>query len=439
MKTTLHTLALIIACSLPAAAQQAVSARTSLAAGSVDPALDILPIVDISAGASGSKKITIDALFEGWGFTAAGETLAKAADAAAQRAALGISTTVGSWSEAVNTATPNATIPAVSWSVVDAASNADAAFLPKGTGAILAAIPDNTTTGGNKRGSKAVDFQMTRSAATQVASGTNSAVLGGASNTASGIASVAVGGSANTVSADYAVVLGGVSCAATSARAIGGGGDTVSANGNSSVAIGGFTNTTSAQYSAVIAGNNNTASGLNSFVAAGSVCTASGSFSFARGNSATTRGLTGMAAVGAGQFAGAGDAQSGSYVMRRATSNATPTELSLDGGAPAATTRIVLPNNSAYSFTGQVIARASGGDSAAWRFSGTIERGANAAATALIGTPTITDTDAEAGASAWVIALTADTTNGSLKLEVTGAAATDIRWMATVETAEVVY
>jgi hypothetical protein len=46
---------------------------------------------------------------------------------------------------------------------------------------------------------------------------------------------------------------------------------------------------------------------------------------------------------------------------------------------------------------------------------------------------------ATAGASAWAIALTADTTNGGLKIEATGAAATDIRWVATVNTSEVTY
>ena len=37
------------------------------------------------------------------------------------------------------------------------------------------------------------------------------------------------------------------------------------------------------------------------------------------------------------------------------------------------------------------------------------------------------------------IALTADTTNGGLKIEVTGAASTNIRSVATVNTSEVAY
>jgi hypothetical protein len=40
---------------------------------------------------------------------------------------------------------------------------------------------------------------------------------------------------------------------------------------------------------------------------------------------------------------------------------------------------------------------------------------------------------------AWGMALSADTTNGGLKIEVTGAAATNIRWVATIHTSEVTY
>jgi len=40
---------------------------------------------------------------------------------------------------------------------------------------------------------------------------------------------------------------------------------------------------------------------------------------------------------------------------------------------------------------------------------------------------------------AWGMALSADTTNGGLKIEVTGAAATNIRWVAAIHTSEVTY
>ena len=62
MKTKLLILMLAFAAS--ANAQQKVSERTALSAGNLAPATDILPIVDISAGTAGSKKIIINDLFD---------------------------------------------------------------------------------------------------------------------------------------------------------------------------------------------------------------------------------------------------------------------------------------------------------------------------------------------------------------------------------------
>jgi len=70
------------------------------------------------------------------------------------------------------------------------------ALVPRGTGGVSLAAPDLTPAGGNCRGNSAVDLQIKRTAATQIASGTNSIVLGGSGNTASGDLSVAAGESA---------------------------------------------------------------------------------------------------------------------------------------------------------------------------------------------------------------------------------------------------
>lgn len=137
-------------------------------------------------------------------------------------------------------------------------------------------------------------------------------------------------------------------------------------------------------------------------------------------------------------FAGVGDAQTGLFVLRRATTNATAVVLTTDNAAPTADNQVVLPNNSAYAFTGTVIARQKAGDgtaSAAWKIEGLIRREANAASTTLVAS-TVTAIDNTPG---WTLALSADTTNGGLKIEATGAAATNIRWVATVQTSEVTY
>ena len=41
--------------------------------------------------------------------------------------------------------------------------------------------------------------------------------------------------------------------------------------------------------------------------------------------------------------------------------------------------------------------------------------------------------------SAWLAAVSADTTNGALSLQVTGSAATNVRWVAQVEFTEIGY
>lgn len=64
------------------------------------------------------------------------------------------------------------------------ASTLDAVIGPNGLGAFMLQVPDGGTGGGNARGNYAVDLQLQRTAATQVASGANSIVIGD-QNTAS--------------------------------------------------------------------------------------------------------------------------------------------------------------------------------------------------------------------------------------------------------------
>ncbi|MNL57432.1 hypothetical protein D3C87_1809940 [compost metagenome] len=121
------------------------------------------------------------------------------------------------------------------------------------------------------------------------------------------------------------------------------------------------------------------------------------------------------------------------------TGNATPTSMSSSGSAPAATTVLVMPNVSAYTFVARVVARANAsGDCATFEIKGAIKRGANAAATAVVGTVSSTSLGADAGASAWAATAVADTTLGALTIQVTGAAATTIKWVASIWTTEVV-
>jgi hypothetical protein len=145
-----------------------------------------------------------------------------------------------------------------------------------------------------------------------------------------------------------------------------------------------------------------------------------------------------MFAHAGGRANAIGDAQTGRYILRRYVANTVaPTVLTTDGAAPGTTNQIVLPNNSVYIFDGNVVGR-DGGDSSSWRFRGTIERGANAAATAIIGSVTIDAPVQEAGASTWTLAVDADTTNGCLRITVTGELSVNIIFASTVMTTEVI-
>jgi hypothetical protein len=108
--------------------------------------------------------------------------------------------------------------------------------------------------------------------------------------------------------------------------------------------------------------------------------------------------------------------------------------------AASTTNQVILPNNSAYTFQGTCIANVTaGGTTSGWKFEGVIKRGANAASTTLVAAVTPTVIAQDAGAAAWVLAITADTTNGGIAVTVTGAAATTIRWVAKIETTEVTF
>jgi hypothetical protein len=112
------------------------------------------------------------------------------------------------------------------------------------------------------------------------------------------------------------------------------------------------------------------------------------------------------------------------------TSNATPTVATANGSAAGTTNQIMLSNQNAVAFCIYVVATVTtaGGNAKAWKLEGLIKRGANAAATALVGSITKTVLAADSGASTWDVAATADTTNGALALTITGQGSTTINW-----------
>jgi hypothetical protein len=360
---------------------------------------------------------------------------------------------------------PNATVPVVVISEpvnseTAALVNADIALVAKGTGATLAQVPDETAAGGNKRGTNATDWQKSRSINTYVASGNYSTIAGGQNNTASntlatvsggdsniasGIRSTIAGGNGNTASSQNSFVGGGQSnTAQTSTHATVCGGSSNTASGQYSFVGGGSSNTASGLRSTVVTGETNTASASNACIVGGQNHTANGTNSFvAGGRRGTTRSISGnhvFAACNIPITNATGVTQSGLLLLARETTNATATVLTSDPLAAGTTNQVILPNNSAYSFSGEVIAGVTGGgNTARWTIDGAIKRGANAASTTMVGTATVTMTHFDAGAATWSVAVTADTTNGGIAVTVTGAAATTIRWVCKINTTEMTY
>jgi hypothetical protein len=304
---------------------------------------------------------------------------------------------------------------------------------------------------------------------TSIASDTYVAAISGTSLTLSKIAS---GSSTSTLSffTPHGVVVGGGSNTATGSYSfIGGGGDAGTA-GNRNVAsgawstVGGGWRNTASGLGAVVGGGGtydgvnatgNTASGITSFIGGGFSNTASnfgssviggngnlsnGNYSVACGVNATTRAINNIFTISSNATTVSGDSQTSILVIRKQTTDATATVLTSDGVTAATNNQVILPNNSAYFFTGEVVAGVTGGgNTKGWTIEGVIKRGANAASTALVGTPTVTSTYADAGASTWVIAVTADTTNGGLAVTFTGQASTTIRTVARINSVEMTF
>jgi len=311
---------------------------------------------------------------------------------------------------------------------VDPAANSAIVITPKGTGAfIVGPKPDGLPAAGNARGANAVDFQRSRTAAAYVASGFRSVILNGGGNTASGYSATVLNGDSNQASNFYASVLSGQSNVAS---------------GNAS-AVTGTSNTASGADSAAIGGTLNTASGGQALCLGGNNNTANATRGLARGQNAVANRI-GMQALANGQIVTTGDAQRGTVVMRRQTTDATPIPLSIDGAAPTGasittSTHFLLLNNQTCSIGIRIIARSSAGaDHARFLREIVISRDANSASTVIENEETIGTDFKTAGASGWGIAITADTTNGGLLITVTGAASTTINWVAFLEFVETI-
>lgn len=171
----------------------------------------------------------------------------------------------------------------------------------------------------------------------------------------------------------------------------------------------------------------------NSSHAQGAYSVASSDYSTAMGNQSCAR-LFGQAAHANGCFASAGDNQYTRTLLRGATADATPTELTLTGGAPSSASRFTLPDGRSCALRLMVAGRKSDGQSALLHRQLVIRRVADTVD--LVGGVQTIGTDINQ--APWGLTVQADNVNKSLQVLVTGAAGSGIRWLAVVESLEIV-
>lgn len=367
------------------------------------------------------------------------------------------------------------------------AENPSSPTAPSATGTDAVAIGSNTEATGDHSmalidGANATSLRAFAVGFNATASGSNSISMG-PNAVASGLQSIALGSLADATS-NYSLALGYTAQAVTGlyataigrsyasgtdsfAAAITNNTSSYGATGASSFAIGKQSKATSTSCMALGEGANSTtaysiaigyragassvgaiaignqfyigsprASG-GSGIAIGDGAEATQQFSTALG-AASISNIAGKYAYAAGRFSSSGDSQAGVFVLRSDTTDATPEALTTDNSTASTDNQIILPNNSAYAFHGTIVAReqaSAGTDCAAWKIEGLIRREGSAGTTVLVNSAT-TVLDNTPG---WGMALSADTTNGGLAITVTGAAATNIRWVATIHTSEVTY
>ena len=357
------------------------------------------------------------------------------------------------FTEAQNTTSPNATVPVDSLTAVTGTTDGDFAIIPKGAGALISQISDGTATGGNKRGARAVDFQRSRAFASQVASGTDSAILSGINNVASSTYSVVSGGSGNSALGQYNFVFGRNGYAT---------GDYVFEFGNngggtagsgfgflSASTAGGATSFNGTATGTGSFAKNGTASGANAFVAGGTTNTASGTNSFATndtnsasgkysacfGTYGSTKGIASRISLGALQDISPylqGNSQVSTGVVTTQTTTNTAISLLVYNGTAIA---LPLQDNEAIRVKGSIIGKQSATTNVtSYDFDCVIARGVGAATTIIkVSNMNLVWDDIVCTV---LPTLNVNTATGGLDIKSGGKLTTTIKWSCRIDSTE---
>jgi hypothetical protein len=299
-------------------------------------------------------------------------------------------------------------------------TNSALVLSPKGTGALIAQKPDGTTTGGNARGTRVVDWQLDRLNANEVASGSDSVIGGGRRNRVSGLESVVSGGRSNQATNDNSFVGGGAANSATGAYGTIVGGQECLASGSRSFVGAGQQNHSTNSFCVVASGFDNQATGNSSAILGG------------------RRGLAdrySIQAHAADQFAARGDAQRIRAVLRCKTTTDSAVEMALDGS----TTYLTIPSGKVIFCNIKVVGVKSDGATVA-----TYERqyaAKNVAGTSTeIYAPVTIGTDNAASTTLAVSVVDqAGAATDYISIQPTGIASETWRWVASVDAVEVAY
>lgn len=327
-----------------------------------------------------------------------------------------------------NTGTGAITIDPNSSETIDGVSTL---ILRQGEGTQIVCDGTNWQTG-DKKTMRAYAENIQSLTVRPIASGTDSVVIG--PGQATGTSAIAIGNSYASGNNGFAAAIeSNASYGAQAADSIAIG-SLCTASGIYSVSIGRLN--TASNTNSVAIGNQSTSSG-NGSVTLGQSNQATDDYAQAFGFSARSN-LFGKFAYASGYLVTAGDTQQGVYVLSKALSGATSGALTTDHALGSTDNQIVLPNNSAFTFSGTVVARRSaalGTQCAGWEIKGLIRREGSAGTTTLIAS-TVTVISNVPGYS---LTLSADTTNGALSIVGSGVAGQDTNWLATVSVSELTF
>lgn len=282
----------------------------------------------------------------------------------------------------------------------------------------------------------------------QAGTGANYSVIGGGyNNVAGGLASVirgshcstglstthgtVSGGSWNwiTGTADYATIGGGTGNEASADYATIAGGDRNVASGAYSFTAGQL-NTVSGAGAAAL-GSGSTASGASA-VAIGQAHTVEGNYASAFGRGGRAR-SQGQRVLSTQERSTVGDSQASDVVLRRQTTDATVSSLGLTGGN---TVHNILEGQT-VAYDAVIVAReAATGDSARFTVRGLAKREPGGSS-ASVGTPTITQDQASAGAATWAVTMSVASAVGAVTIRVQGQAGKTIDWVGRMSMVEV--